>query len=434
MSGLPARMLAILAVVMLLDFGVNAVLFQRAGNFALHEEEAQSLAERLASAYRTLDAAPTRERAALARELGSETLTLRWTPRAPRPVASIDLAALKNQLMQYDPVLANARLELQLQPVHIRNGLDGSMGLSDGSLVLFQSKAHDTWLLQVGQIVRMLLPTVVLAVLAWFLVFASLRPLRQLVRASRHVGTPHARPIPLYGPPEVQTLIRAFNAMQQRIDNLLDSNTQTMLAIAHDMRTPLSRVQLRLDGIPIEPAERASLDADLGEMRDLFTSLQEFVQADQPAAGKTAVDLAAMAQTLVDGAQDCGQDARYEGPDQLVTDLRPLPVRRALSNLIDNALHYGGSALVRIEALPDAVMLTVEDSGPGIPDESLGKVLQPFIRLDSARARNTAGMGLGLAIVDRVVRAEGGVLTLSNRPSGGLSAAIRLPRISSHQQ
>lgn len=434
--GLPARMLAILAAVLLLDFTVNAALFRRASDFALQREEADALAERLGLSWRALDAAPPAQRPALARELSGGALSLRWAPPHPRPLAAIELSAVQQQLTAHDAALARARLQLHLVPMHLHHGLDGTMVLDDGSLVSFQSQARNAWVLQLGQIVRMVLPTVALALFAWALIIASLRPLRQLVRASRHVGTPHARPITLHGPPEVQSLIQAFNAMQRRIDNLLDSNTQTLLAIAHDMRTPLARLQLRLDGIVIDPVERAALNDDLGEMRDLFASLQEFVTADQPGPGKTSVDLAAMAQTLVDGAQDRGRDARYEGPAHCVIAVRALPLRRALSNLLENALHYGGNAVVRIEPGSDTVTIAVEDDGPGIPEESLGKVLQPFIRLDAARARNTAGMGLGLAIVDRVIRAEGGSLVLANRgpasgPSLGLRATIRLPRATS---
>lgn len=427
--GLPARMLAILAVVMLVDIGANAVLFERANEFALEAEEADSLADDLVVAARLLNDTPSPRRELVARELSRPGLRLVWKPQGgERPLAALDLGKMQQQLITYQPQLNQYRLQLHLAPLHARHEVDGSMMLADASLVTFHSEARDIFVLRASYLLRIILPTLLLVPLAWFLVYASLRPLRRLVRASRHVGTPHARPIEMDGPAEVRELIGAFNAMQRRIDDLLDANTQTMLAIGHDMRTPLARMQLRLDGVPMDGEERDALDGDLSEMRDLLASLQDFVALDDPGPAKEPVDLAAMAQTLVDGAQDRGYPAEYEGPDRLIVKARAVSLRRAMSNLIENALHYGGNVMVRVEIEKASVTLAVEDDGPGIPEEHLGKVLQPFIRLDSARARNTAGMGLGLPIVVRVLRSEGAELILSNKPEGGLRALIRLPQ------
>lgn len=422
-------MLAILAAVMLVDIGANAILFERANEFALEAEEADSLADRLAIAGRILDENAPARRESLAKELSSPALKIRWKPKgADRPLAALDLGTLQKQLIAYQPELIQYRLQLHLAPLHARHEVDGTMVLSDNSLVTFHSEARDIFALRAGYVLRILLPTLLLVPLAWFLVYASLRPLRRLVRASRHVGTPHARPIPMDGPGEVRELIGAFNTMQRRIDDLLDANTQTMLAIGHDMRTPLARMQLRLDGVPMDVEERDALDADLSEMRDLLASLQDFVALDEPGPAKEPVDLAAMAQTLVDGAQDRGYPAEYEGPDRLIVMARSVSLRRSMSNLIENALHYGGNVMVRVSTEKGAVFVTIEDDGPGIPEEHLGKVLQPFIRLDTARTRDTAGMGLGLPIVVRSLRSEGANLILANRPEGGLRAVIHMPQ------
>lgn len=427
--GLPARMLAILAVVMLVDIGANAILFERANEFALEAEEADSLADDLVVAARLINETPSPRRERLAQELSRPGLKLLWKPQGgERPLAALDLGTMQQQLIAYQPQLNQYRLQLHLAPLHARHEVDGSMVLADNSLITFHSEARDIFVLRASYLLRIILPTLLLVPLAWFLVYASLRPLQRLVRASRHVGTPHARPIEMDGPAEVRELISAFNAMQRRIDDLLDANTQTMLAIGHDMRTPLARMQLRLDGVPMDAEERDAMDGDLSEMRDLLSSLQDFVALDEPGPAKEPVDLAAMAQTLVDGAQDRGYPAEYEGPDRLVVMARAVSLRRAMSNLIENALHYGGNVMVRVEIEKSSVTLAVEDDGPGIPEEHLGKVLQPFIRLDSARARNTAGMGLGLPIVVRVLRSEGAELILSNKREGGLRALIRLPQ------
>jgi signal transduction histidine kinase len=425
--GLPMRVLAVVVAVMLLDFTVNAVIFERASNFALQEEEAEVLAERLAVAERLLNEGPPASRPVLTRQLSSDTLSLSWSPRGNRPLAAINLAGLQGQLTGYQPSLARARLQLHLSPIHLNRGLGGTLVLKDNSVLAFTSQSRETWPLKAGYVIRLLLPTAMLMPLAWLLVFVSLRPLRKLVRASRHVGTAHARAITVDGPGEVQSLIHAFNAMQQRINDLLEANTQTMLAIGHDMRTPLARLQLRLDALNVQDDARQALNDDIAEMRDLFASLQSFIDADTPETPQQRIDLAAMVQTLIDGAQDRGARAQYSGSDRMVVVARAFPLRRALSNLIENALHYGGNAHVLLRAGPDGVEIMIEDDGPGIPPESLAQVLQPFVRLDSARARNTAGMGLGLAIVDRSLRAEGGKLTLENRAEGGLRACVHLP-------
>jgi signal transduction histidine kinase len=155
--------------------------------------------------------------------------------------------------------------------------------------------------------------------------------------------------------------------------------------------------------------------------------LQTFVEAGEDAPPGQRIDIAAMAQTMVDNARDRGGQSSYHGPERLEATARPVSLRRALSNLLENALAYGGNARVAVRRDGAAVEITVDDDGPGIPEDRMGDVLRPFIRLDGARARNTAGMGLGLPIVERAAKAEGGTLTLANRPEGGLRVTIRLP-------
>jgi signal transduction histidine kinase len=274
----------------------------------------------------------------------------------------------------------------------------------------------------------MALPSVVLLVLAWLLFRLMLKPLRSLVEATSNVGAADSKPLPESGEGEVLQLIRAFNAMQERIRQLLAAGSQTLLAVGHDLRTPLARLQLRIDHAAIDPGLRDDIRRDIDEMRDLLQSLQTFVESGPDGGPIERIDIAVTARTLVDNVRDRGQRASYRGPRHLEILTRPVAVRRALSNLLENALAYGGNAKVEVAERDGDVEIAVEDDGPGIPAERLADVLLPFVRLDNARTRNTAGMGLGLPIVDRVVRAEGGTLSLDNKPSGGLRVTIRLPR------
>jgi signal transduction histidine kinase len=163
-------------------------------------------------------------------------------------------------------------------------------------------------------------------------------------------------------------------------------------------------------------------------MGEMIASLLAFLAGDDDPEPPALADLAVITATLVDNAADRGRDAAYAGPDHLAVTIRASAMRRALSNLIENALHYGGQVRVRLAgSAGEGVTLTVEDDGPGIPEERIAEVLRPFVRLDEARARNTKGLGLGLAIVAKVVEGEGGVLSLANRASGWLRVTIELP-------
>jgi signal transduction histidine kinase len=141
------------------------------------------------------------------------------------------------------------------------------------------------------------------------------------------------------------------------------------------------------------------------------------------------VDLAVLCETVIDDAADRGADARYDGPDHLEVRVRRLSIKRAMTNLVENALHYGSVVTLTLAREAAGVVIRVADNGPGIPDDKLHEVLEPFVRLDPARGRDTVGFGLGLSIVAKAVADEGGTLTLSNRHEGGLEACILLPDI-----
>jgi signal transduction histidine kinase len=189
----------------------------------------------------------------------------------------------------------------------------------------------------------------------------------------------------------------------------------------------LSRIQLRLDGVA-EPQVREAIGADVAEMNAMVASLLAFLNGEDDPEQPTTVDIAVLAATIVDEVSDRGDTAGYTGPTHLEVKVRQVAIRRALGNLVENAIHYSGTARITVENKGGHVILGVEDNGPGIPEDRLIDVLTPFMRLDDARARNTQGLGLGLAIVARTVERENGTLRLSNRIDGGLRAEISLPK------
>lgn len=427
--GLPERLLAILLLITATDFTANTLVFDQAGTFALHQDDAARIAEHLTLAARAIERIPANERAAAARQLGSPHFALDWSPAPAPAMASADVPAgdLRTPVIQYAPELARRGLQLTLDARRHQDNVAGTLALSDGSVLAFRTHASKAWGLGAGRLSVLLLPSLALIALAWALFRATLRPLGALIDGTRRVGTAPPRPIPERGPEEIRLLIRAFNRMQQRIHRTLQQRTQSMLAIGHDLRTPLARLQLRLDSAALPEDQRAALTGEIEEMQHLLDSLQAYVDAGAEGLPAERVDLAAMAATLVDNAADHGARAVYAGCDSLPAMARPASIRRAIANLLENALHYGGNARVTVLRDGADAVISVADDGPGIPAERIEDVLQPFVRLDSARGRDTPGMGLGLAIVRRAVKLEGGVLTLANRPEGGLLATIRLP-------
>nr|WP_206069473.1 ATP-binding protein [Novosphingobium olei] len=425
--GLPERLLAILLLVALIDFAANTLLFDRASAFALRQDDAARIAETLVVASRAIDRTPAKDRPGVAQALSSPRFVIAWTPNGSRASGSLALSTLRAQVVEHSPELAPSDLQLSLKSLPGGGNVSGTMILPDRTVLRFETSASGAWTLNLGRIASYLLPTVVLAVLAWALFHFTLRPLERLVEASRLVGSGQPRPLEEAGPEEVRQLIRAFNQMQQRIHRSLQTRTQSMLAIGHDLRTPLSRLQLRLENASLSPATLAEMDGDISEMRHLLASLQAFVESGGTNIPAERIDLAAMAATLVDSAQDEGKDATYDGEDRLEIMARSVSIRRALSNLIENAIHYGERARVSVRREGRDAVILIEDDGPGIPDGRLDDVLQPFVRLDNARQRDTPGMGLGLPIVRRAVKLERGSLHLLNREGGGLTAVIRLP-------
>jgi len=429
--GLPERLLAILVLMAAIDFGANAVLFDRASNFALRSDDAARIAENLVISSRALEAADIAERPALAERLSSPRFSLAWRARLAHADDALPLDRLRAQVLDAAPELAAGDPRFSLRSLASPGSVNGAMLLKDGSGIVFRTQASEAWTLNAGRLAVLLVPTPLLVVLAWVLFRATIRPLKALVSATSRVGAGPPEPLVERGPDEVRRLIRAFNRMQSRIYRQMLDRTQSMLAIGHDLRTPLARLRLRLDDAGIEPETQADMVHDIDEMMHLLASLQAYVEGEGRQIPAEPVDLAAMAMTLVDNAYDQGGDVRYEGEDRLVIQARAVSLRRALGNLVENALHYAGQVEVTVRRAGDWAEVVVADNGPGIPVHQLDEVTQPFVRLDAARGRDTPGMGLGLAIVKRAIRAEDGTLILANRRGEagetGLIATVRLP-------
>lgn len=251
-------------------------------------------------------------------------------------------------------------------------------------------------------------------------------PLRRLVQAADRIGRGTRVEVPQDGPEEVRRLARALDAMQARIERLVDDRTQALAAVSHDLRTPITRLRLRT-GFLDDPETQARMDEDLHEMESMIDATLAYLQGDADAGAVQLTDVGAMLSTLCDATADAGKAVAFDGPLHLDAMCRPVALRRALANLIGNAVAYGGTAAVRLTREESLLRIVIEDDGPGIPEAELERVFEPFYRLDASRNRSTGGVGLGLTIARQAIVEQGGTLTLSNRAGGGLQALMTLP-------
>jgi signal transduction histidine kinase len=274
--------------------------------------------------------------------------------------------------------------------------------------------------------------TVAAVLLILWAVARLTRPVRLLAEAADRLGRDvNAPPLPEGGPSEVATAARAFNTMAGRIRRFVADRTQMLAAIGHDLRTPITRLRLRAEFMDDDEQRRKML-ADLDEMEQMIAATLAFARDDAAAEPAAPIDLAALCRTVADEAADArpelAEAIAFDGPERLTVRARPIALKRALANLVSNALAYGGAARLRLVPPEGGVVrLMVEDDGPGIPEAELEAVFTPFRRLEASRNRETGGTGLGLTIARNILRAHGGDVVLANRAGGGLRAMASLP-------
>jgi signal transduction histidine kinase len=254
------------------------------------------------------------------------------------------------------------------------------------------------------------------------------RPVRALaVAAEQFQGHEEIAPLEPRGPADVRRAIHAFNAMNARVSALLDQKDRMLGAIGHDLRTPLASIRIRAENMGPE-AERAQLFAAVDEMSAMLEDILVLARTGRPREPLQRVDLAALADTVVEEFRELGHAVVFTPSPRCVLEVQPSLLRRALRNLVENGCTFGEQVQVAVHDRGSEVEIFVEDDGPGIGEDQLEEVLKPFKRLDPSRSRATGGAGLGLAIADAVALAHGGTLRLENRPEGGLKATHSLPR------
>ena len=408
-----------------------------------------SVADRVAAIVRLMERTPAADRAGLLPSVDSPTLGVAIAPDRPalpasKPeVESFVRRHLGPHLSGREFVVSIPRVppwrwsdrrsergEREPDLLPSRRKAVIAVRLGDGSWTLFTAATEATslrWALRMAAwIVGGGLFVVLFA--AWVSRRVT-RPVRRFSDAADRIGRDvfAAPPMPETGSPELRRAARTFNLMQDRLRRLVADRTLMLAAISHDLRTALTRLRLRTEFIA-DDSQRGRAEDDVAEMEAMLDAALAFARDETAEEPHEPVDLASMAQALCDNASDAGGTARYEGPDRLVLSCPPAAIRRALANLIDNAIAYGREADVALSDDVENVRIVVADRGPGIPEAQREAVFEPFRRLETSRSRETGGTGLGLSIARTAVRRCGGDITLGDRAGGGLDVVVTLPK------
>jgi signal transduction histidine kinase len=308
----------------------------------------------------------------------------------------------------------------------LRQGFVVARKLDDGTWHVIESMQQARNALQKQALLLFIAGLLVLLPLAWLFSRALSIPIAKFSQAAQRLGSdPNAPSLPVEGPKEMLAAIESFNAMQARLNGLLQERTEMIAAIAHDLRTPLMRLAFRLDDLPSPLNEK--VNADIQEMRSMIAAALDFIRDRTLSARRERLDFRLLVESVVDDQTDLGRDVSMARGAAITVTGDPLALRRAVMNIVDNAVKYGERARLQLAVSKEHCTLRVDDDGPGIADSVQRRVFEPFFRLESSRNRDTGGVGLGLAVVRAIVIDHGGDIRLNNRADGGLRVTMTLP-------
>jgi signal transduction histidine kinase len=266
------------------------------------------------------------------------------------------------------------------------------------------------------------------ALTAWVAARWLSYPIKRMANAAEELGKNLNSPNieEASGPSEVRQASKVFNQMKTRINLQMEERNRFLAAVSHDLRTPLTRLKLKAEKID-QPELQCAIQEDINEMASIIDTTLDYLRGDERPESDCMLDIGALVHSMVEDAAERGESVTVSGSASPIK-LQPLAIRRCLGNLIENALRYGGNASIVLGETDSAVVITIQDSGPGIPDDQLEAVFAPFYRLDTSRNRNHGGVGLGLSIARDMARKQGGDIALKNVQGGGLIATLSLPK------
>ncbi len=443
-NSLVGQVALLMAAALLIAQAVNLAFLLNEGQRARLAQSENPALSRVAGAVQAVSAAGPIQRQSLARRLsgGGTRFTIADRSTVERRALSRD-ARLEQRLRQELEEAALAARQVQAGEAQSRRrdpdaGEGGSRGgrrlllvsvqLADGAWLngRFALRRPDT-----GFAWRMLAATLALyaIVLGAVLLIARriARPLREMTAAAEAFGGRDAgfqiRP---HGPADLRRLASAFNDMRGRVVGLIAEKDRMIGAIGHDLRTPLASLRIRAEAVA-DDAERTRMIATIETLDQTLDDILALARAGQPSEAERTVDLGALVEAVAEEFLDLGKEVSFEPGERVVASVRPNSLRRAVRNLIENAVKYGETAEVAVSAAGAEARISVDDRGPGIAPAELERVTDAFYRLEPSRNRATGGSGLGLAIARTIAESHGGRLELANQTEGGLSAAILLP-------
>lgn len=258
-------------------------------------------------------------------------------------------------------------------------------------------------------------------------------PLRHLVQAAEEMGIDGpAFSMPRGGPDEVRALSDAMERMQARISGMVADRTRMLAALGHDLRSPITALRLRAEMVD-DDETRERMAATLDEMQDMVEATLAYARGVSPDQPMEPTDISRLLLDLASELSETGPQVVLGTMEPVTLPLRRTPMRRALRNLIENAQRYGGGAVIGLSRMGNDVVISIDDTGPGIPDADLSRVFEPFTRLEQSRSRETGGVGLGLPIARAILNAHGGTVELTNRAEGGLRATVTLRGVAARE-
>lgn len=358
-------------------------------------------------------------RAAIARHLGRPPRDIRLSMRGPPARRSPPIMEIPRR--EYE-----LYGEAQFNP-SIFGSFTAAVRQPDGRWRIVSRLTRDPvqrW--QSATILSILISVLLTLPFAWLFSKRLARPIRALAQAAERLGRhQEVEPVFVRGPAEVRQAATAFNDMQARLRRYVAERTSVIGAIAHDLRTPLSRLNFHLASVPEDVRTKA--EAEIAEMEQMISVTLDFVQNETRLQPHEPIDLGLLVEGVVDDLTDLGHDARMIENHPVTIQGDIVLLKRLFANLIANAVIYGKRAAISLTVEDGHAVVDVADEGPGLEPDDLERVFEPFYRAEASRNRATGGMGLGLAIVQSAAKAHGGDVRLFNRPEGGLCARVRLP-------